>query len=437
MIVTTSKGLSDWSLPQKVSFRFFCIYFLLQIAPWAWLYSIIPGLHYVIDPYYNSMDWIIEQMNTAIFHFKKTTIVNNGSGDTSHNWEEMLTYISLAVIGCLIWSILDRQRKNYTPANYWLRTLLRYFLIINCLGYGIDKLYALQMSFPNQSQLVTPLGDFLPMRLSWMFIGYSTPYQMFSGIMEIIAGLLLLNRKTITLGLFIATAVFTNVMVLNLCYDIVVKLFSIHLVIYSLYLLLNDSKRLLNFFVFNLPATHNTIHDHSFNKKSLRLTRVVLKLLFIAMFVLWPLYHTRDMYMSWANETDTKPVRPGLYDVTVFAINKDTVPALVTDTLRWKDLVFEKGGGGSVGSTDTSFRQRYRRGYFNFVPDTVHQTIGFKKLSSDKSFFANFHYQFIDSNTIKLWGKQKNDSLYVVLKKSTRHFQLTEKQFHWISEANR
>ena len=85
------------------------------------------------------------------------------------------------------------------------------------------------MIFPNQSQLATPLGDFLPMRFSWMFIAYSTPYQMFSGAMEVLAGLLLFNRKTITLRLCVATSVFLNVMVLNLCYDIPVKIFSIHL----------------------------------------------------------------------------------------------------------------------------------------------------------------------------------------------------------------
>ena len=42
----------------------------------------------------------------------------------------------------------------------------------------------------------------MPMRLSWLFIGYSTPYEIFSGAMETVAGLLLLFRRTITAGLF-------------------------------------------------------------------------------------------------------------------------------------------------------------------------------------------------------------------------------------------
>jgi hypothetical protein len=46
-------------------------------------------------------------------------------------------------------------------------------------------------------------------------------------------------------------------------------------------------------------------------------------------------------------------------------------------------------------------------------------------------------YEIPDSTTIKMWGKKRGDSLFVELKKSKRHFQLAEKQIHWISEANR
>jgi hypothetical protein len=42
-----------------------------------------------------------------------------------------------------------------------------------------------------------------------------------------------------------------------------------------------------------------------------------------------------------------------------------------------------------------------------------------------------------DTNTLRLWGKQQQDSLYVELKRTQRHFQLAEKQFHWLSEYNR
>ncbi len=430
-------GPANWPLWQKIAFRFFCIYFILQITPWSWLDGELPWIGYIGEFYERFISWAVTIFNQNWFHFAKTTIVNNGSGDTSLYWERIFTHLVLAAAGCVIWSILDRKRKSYTQANYWLRTFLRYYLIINCLSYGIDKWYALQMPFPNQSQLATPLGDFLPMRFSWMFIGYSTPYEMFSGTMEIIAGLLLLNRKTITLGLLVAFVVFTNVMVLNLCYDIPVKQFSMHLVLYCVYLLVNDIKRVLDFFVFNRAVNPNTIHYISFPKRWMRITRIVLKLAFIGLFVIEPFFTTRAFYTSFNKGTDIRPVHAGIYDVAVFAVNKDTIPPIITDTVRWKDVIFESNGQGSVGSTDTAFRQRYRRGYFNLVFDSTRQNISFKKSIASQNSIASFRYDFPDSSTIRLTGSKGKDSLYLVLKKSNRHFQLAERQFHWISEANR
>jgi hypothetical protein len=49
----------------------------------------------------------------------------------------------------------------------------------------------------------------------------------------------------------------------------------------------------------------------------------------------------------------------------------------------------------------------------------------------------SMHYQIPDSNTVQLWGKEKDDSLYVLLKRSTVYYQLAEKPFHWISEYGR
>ena len=92
---------------------------------------------------------------------------------------------------------------------------------------------------------------------------------------------------------------------------------------------------------------------------------------------------------------------------------------------------------GSINTRDTMFRVRYGRGYFAFDVDSIQPVINFKKSMQDGLPRLSLRYQVIDSNTIQLWGRQKNDSLFIELKKSNRHFQLAEKQFHWLSEANR
>ena len=237
-------------------FRFFFVYLLLQIAPWDW-FSDIPGVSFVGRMYGQAVDWAVTSSNARLFHVRETLVPVNGSGDTSWAWTQLWLYLSVAAIACVVWSVLDRKRAGYDRLVYWLRTIVRYYLATFALSYGIIKLFALQMPFPTLSQLATPLGDLLPMRFSWLFIGYSFPYQVFSGVMETTAGLLLLYRRTITAGLFAAMGAFLNVVMINLSYDVPVKLFASHLLFCSVFLLALDYKRVLGFLVLNraVPPT--------------------------------------------------------------------------------------------------------------------------------------------------------------------------------------
>ena len=434
MADTLNTAIAPWPLLKKILFRFFFIYFILYISPWN-LLGEIPGA----KDYSRFYEWAVITVNSnffQVFNIKNVKQVFNGSGDTSFAWASNYLMLVVAFTGTIIWSVADRKRKSYRQLNYLLCLIIRYNLVLTVFTYGISKIFALQMPFPMLSQLATPLGDFLPMRLSWMFIGYSTPYEMFSGALEVLAAVLLLYRRTTTLGLLIATAVLINVMMLNLCYDIPVKLYSMNLVLLCLYLLANDCKRLLSFFVFNKPATVCSVYDFPLAKKWMRITRIVLKLVFIFL-ISKTLYDTTQNAKMVNKVTGHKDFKPGLYDVTRYVINKDTIPASATDTLRWQDVIFEKNNMGSVRSGDALFRQRYGRGYFIYTVDSLQPIINFKKSMQDNTTIFSLHYQRTDSNTIQLWGKQRNDSIFIELKRSNHHFQLAEKQFHWLSEANR
>ena len=73
------------------------------------------------------------------------------------------------------------------------------------------------------------------MRLLWTLMGYSRPYAVFAGLGEVSAGLLLLSRRTSTIGALISFGVMLNVVMLNFCYDVPVKQFSSHLVLAALF----------------------------------------------------------------------------------------------------------------------------------------------------------------------------------------------------------
>jgi len=425
-----------WAAWKRIAFRFFFIYLLLNISPWTWLGE-IPGISYLNDFYSKAMNRAVHFSNDHFFHVRKTLVLLNGSGDTSYGWAQVWLFLSIAFIGCIIWSLLDRKRKAYHQLNHWLCLFTRYYIALIAFIYGIEKLFALQMPFPNISQLATPLGDFLPMRLSWMFIGYSSPYQIFSGVMETIVGLLLLYRRTATLGILMGTAVFLNVMMLNLCYDIPVKIFSIHIVLLCVFLMVNEFERIICFFILNKPAAACNLYEFHFPKKWMRIARIVLKIAFVIIAVGLQLYNMIRYYKSSNTDLSVKPFKTGVYNVAVFAVNGDTIPISINDSLRWRDVIFDKNGSGSIKTSDTALRQRYKRAYFIYVGDTIKHTISLKKMQGDSNAIFQFHYSLPDSNTVLLSGWGKNGSVYVQLKRSNWNFQLAEKQFHWLSEYNR
>lgn len=431
-----TNGTNAWPLWRRILFRFFFIYLFFSVAPWSWL-DFIPGLSYLTNLYSDLMDWAVNLANKTLFHVRPELVPLNGSGDTSWGWAQLWMLLTIAAVGCIIWSIIDRKRTSYERLNYWTCLFTRYYVALVALSYGIIKLFALQMPFPNLSQLATPLGDFLPMRLSWMFIGYSQPYQFFSGAMEVLAALLLLYRKTVTLGVLMACAVFTNVMVLNLSYDIPVKIYSAEIVFFCLFLLANEIKRIVNFFILNKPAATSSIYQFPYKVKWMRITRIVLKLVFIGATIIMPFIDSYKRYQSSQKETNTAPLKKGIYEVTVFAVNHDSIPALTSDTMRWQDMIFDQGNGGSMLTADSAFIHRYRRAYFSYKVDSANQLLNIKRFPRDSLSIVTFRYQIPADSIILLWGKYNNDSLFLSLKRSNRHFQLAEKQFHWLSEYNR
>jgi len=394
-------------------------------------------LDYITDLYSKGFQGLVFKFNDWFLHIKTTLNVEGyGSGDTSYAWAEFYTTLIISLLLAVLWTFIAKKRRISATSKYWLLTLVRFNIAMVAFSYGFIKLFALQMPFPSLSQLATPLGEFLPMRLCWLHIGYSVPYQTFSGIMEILVGLLLIYRRTVPLGLLLGLGVFTNVFALNLSYDIPVKLYSMQLVICCLFLVLWDYKNYLFFFVFNQTITPNNSYEFTYQKKWQRLGRYVLKLILIIIGVGFSFYDA----WSWRQEVtmpSQSPIKEGFYTIKTFTKNSQEMPIIVNDTLVWKDFVFDRNGMGSVGSRDTIFKVRYGRGYFAYTADAKKLSIAFKKTTEDSINLFVLRYKKLNLKTIQLQGVVGKDTLVYELVRNDKTFPLAERQFHWISEANR
>jgi len=424
-----------WPLWQKVLFRFFFIYFMLYILSWPafgnkrLVKTFGRVQNYIIDT-------IINAFNTKAMHFRDGLTNLNNSNDTSFRFVQITLYLILAVTGTIIWSATDRKRQSYYRADYYLKNFIRYFIALISFVYGSIKVFALQMKVPSLTDMALPLGDLTSNRLAWLYVGYSPAYQIFLGLAEVMAGVLLLYRRTVTLGLLVAFGVYVNVMMINLNYNIVVKMFSINLVIMIVYLLITDAQRLTNFFILNKPVGSNMHHHVTVpSKKSGRIFRVVLKTFFILHAVyLFAGYNKFRMEENVRREHLVRPVYEGLYEVSTFVKNGDTLPVLANDDMIWKDIIFEKNEtSASVNTADTLFAKYFSRGIFYYDADTVNKSLAcYKTIKEKRVNLFTLKYNMPDKQHVELRTKIQSDSLYLMLTRSKKQFRLARQKFKWL-----
>jgi uncharacterized membrane protein YphA (DoxX/SURF4 family) len=431
----TAPRQQNWTPIQKIAFRFFCCFFLLYIFPFP--LDSFPFINEIISvgdkiaewyaaPFQAYTNWwhlIIAWIGKNILALKTPiTIFTNGSGDTTYDYVLLLTHFCLALLACTAWSLLDRRRKSYNQAYYWLRVVIRYYLGAVMLGYGFAKVFHLQMPFPYLSQLVQPFGDKSPMGLAWSFFGYSKGYSAFTGWVEVMGGFLLFFRRTALLGSVLVALVMLNVAAINYCFDVPVKLYSSMLFIMAVFLTAPDIKRLLCVFVYHkpvLPASFPTM----LSSKKMRTARIVLKFLFIASVLYSNISGSLSAKKQYGDERKLPPLY-GIYNSEFTVRNNDTLLPLVTDSTQWRQLIVQREGYAQVKLMNDSLRR------YEFKVNDTTKTIT-TVLGSDTS---KLSFK-TDSSLLWLWGRIGKDSVYIRMRRyDVQKFRLVNRGFNWINE---
>ncbi len=78
-----------------------------------------------------------------------------------------------------------------------------------------------------------PMARSAPMGLLWAFMGMSHAYSFFGGLGEMAGAFLLLVPSFTALGALVTAGVMSNVLMLNLGYDVPRKIYSIHLILFA------------------------------------------------------------------------------------------------------------------------------------------------------------------------------------------------------------
>jgi hypothetical protein len=411
---------SEWSAPARAAFRFVFAYLFLFIFPFP--IGTIPGTTALATPYEKLWDQIVPWTGGHVLHLKDpVSTVQNGSGDKTYDYVVFFITIALAVLIALVWSLFTRRREHSTLYE-WLRVYVRYYLAATMLSYGMAKVFKSQFPMPTSLRLMQPIGDSSPMGLLWTFMGFSTPYTFLAGAAEAVGGVLLLFRQTTLMGSLLLLGVMGNVVALNFCYDVPVKLYSTHLWLMAAFLLLPDLRRLADFFVFRRAIQAPPVSRLPVRPRW-RIAGGAVKFGMVGLILFTTAKGGFDGWRQFGDGAVRDRIE-GAYEVEHFVENGMEVPPSVKT--RWRKVGIGKGRLGVRRMDDLTDRYRLehdsKKRTLAIWPDTsaVHDTLG---------------YAWSDSTHLAVDGVFRGDSIQVHLRKMTpSSFLLLSRGFHWVNE---
>lgn len=432
---TDEPDQTKWAGYEKFVFRIAFLYFTIQAIP--------------LDPkFYRalfSIHWT--QLSYGdIFELARYQPRFFAGPDTFANWVVVLV---IALVGSIIWSFRDRNRQEYNVLYYWLRVVLRYRLAVGLLAYGFLMLFPILAPTPSISNLNTNYGDLTDWKIFSLSLGIVPSYESFLGGIEILAALLLLYRKTASIGAFLTVSFLGNVFMSNLAYEGGEYIYSFYLITLALVLLAFDAQRIFTLLTLERPTIPNRFNPNFLNGQ--KTARLVLKTVFVLFFVGLYGYKTYAGYREGSYQFPQEPGLPnasGIYNVSEFRINGQELPYAATDSVRWQDVVFEKWATLSIRSNrpvtldrtnvevvhaddknrNYEFAGSAGRQYYHYETDGPNQQLTLQNRNPNHAVETfRFQFQRPDSKTFVLSGVNENrDSIYAVLQKIDKKYLLDE-----------
>jgi len=404
-----------------IGFRFIFSYLVLYTFAFPFYY--IPYSWYVLEPVNYLYTYLTDWMGALLFG-ESYNVFNpdTGSGDTSYKYAQAVVFLMLALIATVVWSVIDRDRPGYRKLPVILTTLVRYYLAATLISYGVVKIFPLQFPVPQGMMLSRTYGESSPMGLLWTFMGASRLYSAFTGTGELVAGILLLFRSTRLIGAVLSTFVFIHVFVLNLAYDVPVKLFSFHLLLLSVFLAAPLAGNTIKLVGTDEPPLAETMFPRWYPEK-VRWFLIAVKGILILLILVQPAYDAflRDQELRAAAASSSQPEIYGIYTISRFTRNNE--PVQDGGLPRWKELKLAASGIEVVYGDGATVQWL--------------SSIRSKKLrmaSKDLGTYGEFDL-VMEGDKLSLTGKLNEDSLRIEARQTGRYqAPLLDRGFHWVNE---
>jgi hypothetical protein len=351
-----------WRASTRVAFRFtFC--YVTQYAlgcgnatvwralPWLGTHVLEP---LCATPYLLAAQWLGQHL----FHLQGPAahLHSTGYGDRALDWIAAGLMLLLAAVATILWSALDRRRREYNTLLAWFRFGLRLTLAVAMLNYGSWKIFPIQMPPPSLAVLNEPLGQASPLTLLWTLLGLSTVYEKICGSIEFLGALLLLSRRTALMGALLTAFVMTNVVLFNCFFDVPVKLYAANLLLMALVAIAPDLRALFGFFWRQTPSAPTSLWQPVLRGPARRLLPALQLLVLLTVGIVASSAHYRQHALEETNLRHPSPLA-GEWHL-------DAGTLLTGEGVAMSDLVLEPDGRLNVRAADGSLwgGSAYRHG---------------------------------------------------------------------------
>jgi hypothetical protein len=417
------------------AFRFCVLYFGLYILTTQIFVEMFLGVNgdSGVFPALGTI-WPLRQLTiwtaARVFHVTAPLVIDgSGSGDKIFDWVQAFCLLAVALAGTIVWSAVDRTRRHDDGVAKWFHLLVRLALGTTMVAYGMMKVIPTQMPALLLTQLVEPFGHFSPMGVIWATIAAAPAYETATGCAELLGGTLLLIPPTATIGALITLAAMLQVFVLNMTYDVPVKLFSFHLILLAVVLLAPQARRLVDALVLDRAVPQSKARP-LFRTGRANTLVLAAQCVFAVYIVVVNFYEVRA---GWREYGAGKPKSPlyGIWDVADMTIDGVVHPALLTDLDRWRRVIFDSAGGGDFGGIQ---RADDTVTYYRARIDSAARTIVLTT-RSDSRWTARFSFERPVPSRLLLAGDLNGHAVHLglTLVDQTRFLLLT-RGFHWIQE---
>jgi hypothetical protein len=334
-----------WHPLTRVAFRFCVAYFALFCLLFPEITFIFTGVIGRLLPQgaiwwqMHALGPVTEWVGRHVFGTGATLHEDSGSGDQAAMWVLMFTVLVVAITATAAWSVLDRRRTGYRRLHAWFVVFLRVCLGGEMLYSGAIKVIPVQMPAPPLTALLRPYGQLSPTWALWLQVGSSYPYEIALGVVEVAAGVLLFVPRTATLGALLSLASMAQVFLMNMTFDVSVKILSFQLLLIAVVLLAPQARRLAKMLILEQPSQPVTQPALFTNARANRVAAAVQVALGAWVLVGWMLTSWLDWHEFGGDRP--KPELYGIWSVTTFSLDGASLPPLTTQRHRWQRLIID------------------------------------------------------------------------------------------------